>query len=184
MHQIIATGITTLDEARYFAAMGVDWIGFNADQLTVDDMRSLSEWVAGPVLFAEMSAVREEQLFEIVNKTKLQGICVQSPDLIPPWYDGIVITKLSFESWEIHEPGSKVLLIQLATADIDHMMLQKLRSWSMEYHCWLEIRSGWESIPALLSVIEVHGIVVRCIKDTDTVSTSFEQYDSIFELLG
>lgn len=60
--QLLASGITHLTDARYFAAWEVDYLAFpvgaaNPEAISWDYLNALREWVAGPAIVAELGAV-------------------------------------------------------------------------------------------------------------------------------
>ena len=72
--KVIATDITNLTDARYFAARGVDFLMFSFDQLSIQDIVEIVEWVEGPkvlILFKEDSL---RLLDEAVLKIKPHGV--------------------------------------------------------------------------------------------------------------
>ncbi|MEL6389277.1 MAG: hypothetical protein AAFQ02_03890 [Bacteroidota bacterium] len=61
---IIATDITNLTDARYFAARGVNYLLFDFDQVSLDQVAEFIEWVSGPewlFLFSENSVEFAEE---------------------------------------------------------------------------------------------------------------------------
>lgn len=61
--------IQHLTDARYFAAMGVDYMGFALDStdkeaflLELQKIRAIQEWISGPELFVEVPMVHEWHL--------------------------------------------------------------------------------------------------------------------------
>ncbi|MEO0734260.1 MAG: hypothetical protein AAFZ52_15600 [Bacteroidota bacterium] len=56
---VLASGITHLTDARYFAAWEVDYLAFplgGDDGITWDYLNALREWVEGPAIVAELPA--------------------------------------------------------------------------------------------------------------------------------
>ena len=58
--QIKASQITNLTDARYFAAWGVEWLGFGLESgqdyfVTTAQMAAIKEWVEGPKMVGEFS---------------------------------------------------------------------------------------------------------------------------------
>ncbi len=84
---IYASQISNLTDARYFAARGVDWLGFLiddkgslGDQLEV--IKNITEWVSGPNTVIEAPAqIKEENLKILYSSIIPSTICF---DGIPP----------------------------------------------------------------------------------------------------
>lgn len=56
--KVIATHVTNLTDARYFAARGVDYLLFDLDSISLEKTIEIKEWVEGPeimLLFSEQS---------------------------------------------------------------------------------------------------------------------------------
>ena len=59
--KVKASSVTNLTDARYFAAWGVDWIGFDFEEgsdrhLPVVNMRAIREWLDGVRFVGEFGA--------------------------------------------------------------------------------------------------------------------------------
>jgi hypothetical protein len=63
-NSILVRHVQNLTDARYFSAMGVEWISLdlNEDPNTFHRWHSLKDWIAGPKLAAEM-LTRDESVF-------------------------------------------------------------------------------------------------------------------------
>lgn len=174
MH-IIATGITSLDEARYFSAMGVDWMGFNGDQLSTDEINAIADWVVGPKLFAELSRLDEDALFEISHKTPLTGICVLQDALIPNWYQGRLIRHIRRGVPAGPEHHDDILLFKGIPDDADHSILT-------EHECWFEITVS-ELTSGLAEPSDTNGLLIRCLDKNVHTENAYDIYDAFFETL-
>lgn len=69
--KIKAGAISSLSDARFFAGMGVDWLGFNVDPdandyVSLDQYKNFVGWVSGPQRVAEISAVPDDQLINSI----------------------------------------------------------------------------------------------------------------------
>ena len=53
---VFSRGITHLTDARYFAALGVDFMCFDMKQVNASDFFALIEWVEGPEIILENTA--------------------------------------------------------------------------------------------------------------------------------
>jgi phosphoribosylanthranilate isomerase len=52
--KVKAANITNLSDARYCAGMGVDWIGFPAEQVNTTQFKEISGWLSGPQWVIEL----------------------------------------------------------------------------------------------------------------------------------
>jgi len=53
--KVKAGNITNLSDARYCAGMGVDWLGFPADEVNPATFKEITDWVTGPAFVLELS---------------------------------------------------------------------------------------------------------------------------------
>lgn len=75
--KIIANGIANLTDARYFAAMGVDWIGFNLglnSPLTIEHVMAFANWVEGPKFFLDVRGRIETEIAEMLGNFQAAGL--------------------------------------------------------------------------------------------------------------
>jgi hypothetical protein len=185
--QIIASGITTLDDARYFAAMGADWIGLDFTKLSVDEIKTIAEWIVGPKIFVEITDAREELLFEITQKMRLHGICIPLETNPPSWYEGKVIRRTDFSlsmKKDMH-PGQTIMLCMNSIPG-DDQATDTLHSIASERSCWVDI--GNNPSPAILipwlNKLSVQGIVIRVDAKNAAGEPDYADYDLIFDAIG
>ena len=77
--QIKASQITNLTDARYFAAWGVEWLGFGLEPgqdhvVTPAQMAAIKEWVEGPKMVGEFSGLDTELIRQSVELLNLDGV--------------------------------------------------------------------------------------------------------------
>lgn len=78
--KVIATHVTNLTDARYFAARGVDYLLFDMDTISVDSALEIKEWVAGPDILLLFSSSSLSELDEAVIKLSPLGISGKTAD--------------------------------------------------------------------------------------------------------
>lgn len=77
--QIKASQITNLTDARYFAAWGVEWLGFGLESgqdyfVTTAQMAAIKEWVEGPKMVGEFSGLDVELIQQSVDLLNLNAV--------------------------------------------------------------------------------------------------------------
>jgi hypothetical protein len=82
-HSILVRHILHLTDARYFAAVGVDYMSLVLDdsQLSFDRWHAIKDWVEGVALVAEPSHDGESLLAKIIIDAKPDGILVNPSNL-------------------------------------------------------------------------------------------------------
>lgn len=88
-NQILVRNITHLTDARYFAAMGVDWMSIALDNDPTSFMRwhTLKDWVSGVKLAAELHLPDEMLLAKTIIEAKPDGLIFFQSDVmeeLPP----------------------------------------------------------------------------------------------------
>ena len=80
--RIIATDITNLTDARYFAAWGVDGMAFNINpsavgSLSSEKVKEIVDWVEGPATMIKMEGLDvPETFYDVLEKTDIQSLIV------------------------------------------------------------------------------------------------------------
>lgn len=77
--RIKAGNISHLTDARYFAAYGVQWLGFNfikdqSNALQLEDAKTIKNWIAGPTIVAEFDKIEVDYIFEICHQLETNWI--------------------------------------------------------------------------------------------------------------
>jgi len=85
--KIKASSIDNLTDGRFFAATGVEWIGFPADYsqskaLTKVEILEIKEWLYGPRYVLETGALGEDEINELCKFTGIYN--VQSTRTVQP----------------------------------------------------------------------------------------------------
>ncbi len=86
--QYFILGVMTLTDARYFSALGVDYLHFdlNPDSpyaISTPAYRAIIEWVEGSQIICSIDHLFEEdQIREIVEDKSVSGVLSQYPDML------------------------------------------------------------------------------------------------------
>lgn len=77
--KIIASDLTNLTDARYFAAWEVDWIGFNLDagsEHYLDPLKAMAirEWVDGPAIAGAFGLAEADEILQRVSDLRLDTV--------------------------------------------------------------------------------------------------------------
>jgi len=78
--KVIATDVTNLTDARYFAARGVDYLLFNMSTLPIDKALEIKEWVEGPELLLLFSKESLQLVDEAIIRLSPAGISAHSKE--------------------------------------------------------------------------------------------------------
>jgi len=80
--KVIASHVTNLTDARYFAARGVDFLLFDLDDITIDAAVEIKEWVEGPEILVLVSSDKTGDIDEAVLRLAPSYMAGKSADVI------------------------------------------------------------------------------------------------------
>lgn len=80
--KVIATQVTNLTDARYFAARGIDYLLFDLDKIALEQILEIKEWVEGPELLFLFSDSSISLLDEAIIKAKPAAISSKDQNVI------------------------------------------------------------------------------------------------------
>ena len=72
--QVIASNITNLTDARYFAAYGVQYLLFDLSEISIMAIEEIIDWVSGPKILLDIGANHVDDIDEAVLKLKPYAI--------------------------------------------------------------------------------------------------------------
>lgn len=170
--EIIAWNVLSLNEARYFAAMGIDWICFNSLRFSPDDLKTITDWVVGPHFVIHLHEEQPDYLFELTSKVRIDGICVKEKMKVPEWYMGQIITEKNWPIEGEHKTGEIWLFRNIREIDSAIHPNQ-----SLLHPFWIELQS--EYMPS--SLIDPDGVVINCELHRIQGETDYASLDKIFE---
>jgi hypothetical protein len=176
--QWIAAGITTLDQARYFSAMGVHWLGFDARIISALEIRGITEWVVGPQIFVETDLTDADALFKLTSQCTFHGICLPQGISPPDSFTGKMIQRISIQQF-IHETSDSDAIPVFPVSE-DDVMDQRVQVLCNTRICWVEIPYEITKVRHVLGKISPHGFVIRFSGN----AVDFEHYDRIFDILS
>ena len=121
--KVKAGSVSSLSDARYFAGMGVDWLGFDVDTnsdsyVSPELYKSIAGWVAGPKRIIEIKSLSTQDFSDLIQHYSPEG--VQLPlgliSMLPSIKLPIFATA-SLHSIEIRE-------VELIKNKIDYLLLE------------------------------------------------------------
>ncbi|MEY3646808.1 MAG: hypothetical protein RL127_1516 [Bacteroidota bacterium] len=65
--QVKVSSIANLSDARYCAGMGVEWLGFPLQEITLERFTEIRNWLAGVQIVGEFTKATAEQIREAVD---------------------------------------------------------------------------------------------------------------------
>ena len=209
--KVKASAITHLTDARYFAAWGVRWMGFNlspGDDTYIAPMQvnAIKEWVDGPLITGEFGASQSSediragielldldvvQVDTLTSLATIQELDQQVP-VIKEWVvdEGTDLFMLQEDLFNF-APHCEALLLNftkggLSWADIGQtapLDQDELLRWAEHFPLLLEIDFGDVDAADLLTELPLYGISVRGGEEEKVGYKSFDEIDTLFEQL-
>jgi phosphoribosylanthranilate isomerase len=190
--KVYAADITNLTDARYFAAMGADYLGFHCDEghpsfIAKAKIREIMDWVEGPQGILFFSGWQDINIMEsLLNITGCTGLHVglaytlhhvQSPIL---FRDALPDMVSNFDSAK-----DLNIVIRMGTEFLSDNPdeVSQLYKLCREYSCFLDFGQLPENLLPLLEEIQPSGIVLRGGAEEKTGVKSFDYLDALFDTL-
>jgi phosphoribosylanthranilate isomerase len=179
--KVKAGSVSSLSDARYFAGMGVDWLGFDVDSdsahyVSPELYQSMAGWVTGPKRVVELPALNKvdlKKILEIYSPDALEVDTLQLQALkantnVP------IFVRVDLDKAQI-SPESLIVadLIIVSTAQ----PLQKkeiITSISKVADVFLSIESNDRDAKSLLTMLPLGGI---CLKGSPETKVGLKDYN-------
>ncbi len=201
--QIKASQITNLTDARYFAAWGVEWLGFGLEPgqdhvVTPAQMAAIKEWVEGPKMIGEFSGLDAELIRQSVKLLDLDGVEVSRfANLSELQLSVPIIMNIVMEAHL--EPDALVELLK-ANEVVEYFILDFERnasinnfkekfpiSWlsglAKQFPIFIRTSTDTYSLKELTQEIQPMGISLAGGEEEKVGLKSFDELDEIFEAL-
>jgi len=209
--KILAGSLTNLTDARYFAAMGVEWIGFNLNPgddtfLSPVQVQAIKEWVEGPAILGEFnlqSAAEIQQLsidlaldaIQIGTFTSLDtllGIDTQLPIIKEMVIDQTVTRSQLIDTLQAFAPKVQYFLLDLAKNQwtMEQLATHEAINWAFiqqlcdSYPVLLHLGFPVDQITDLLEDLEPAGLKVLGGAEEKVGYKSYEDLDELLEALA
>ncbi|MDX1479607.1 MAG: hypothetical protein R3301_17970 [Saprospiraceae bacterium] len=168
---VIATGITNLTDARYFSAMGVDWMGFDLTReprISRERMQAIMDWVEGPRWLVELDGTALEGLPE-----GIAGVVVPAGQALRDWHGQTIVSV------------STGLPADADVALVDVTRDARLPAWVADAEMPVWIRAPWDEalLSKILPMAPQAGIVLSGSTEEAVGIRDYDAMDALFELL-
>ena len=169
--------ITNLTDARYFAAWGVDFLGFDINPesehfTSPATVAEISEWVEGPGMILESSSETNSILLDDY-KNALQAISIESP----------IVNVDHLSSFKDDNTGERYVIYR-SNQSWSSISLSSIESLSKEYdHVLMDIPFNLQEVDMILDA-GVSGFVLRGGEEEKVGFKSYDDMDDLFEFLS
>lgn len=179
--KIIASSISNLTDARYFAAWGVDALSFDFDKVDRDEYFAILDWVEGVKIYVE---TREEfsdlEIHEADGIIYLKDDMDSSEDILSG--NTIVSGSLALLQSISFKEG-QILRIGDQWASWNLTKKQEAIQFAKKHNCFLDIPLALTELEAYLKSDLIYGLVLRGGEEEKVGFKSFDELEEVFELL-
>ncbi|MEZ4942702.1 MAG: hypothetical protein R3D58_17640 [Saprospiraceae bacterium] len=197
---IKASTITNLTDARYFAAKGVDFLGFNLEEGTegyLDPifMKAIREWVEGPKIVGEFGKTPAATVLEAARFFELDTVQVGLIDNLDLLKNLEVILSVpatgnpsELESvFQKNAPCVTWFLLDFsAQKNTAELLKAHKTAWEnlfMAYPTLLDVSLSADALATLLDQLQPTGLALRGGEEEQIGVKSFDEIDAIFDAL-
>lgn len=205
--KVKVSSLTNLTDARYFAAWGVEWLGFNlqeghSDYQDTQTMKEICGWVEGPKILGEFAFEDLENIQEAIQERGLQAVQISQ---IQPSELAEHIEVTVFKEWIMDKALTAQRLheqLDDASAWVDHQvldftkggwtwaeikaqtdLLEALKEACKKHRLWLDLNYKGENMQEILETLDFEGISIRAGAEEKVGYKSFDDLDGIYDVL-
>lgn len=179
--KIIASSISNLTDARYFAAWGVDALSFDLDIVDRDEYFAIKDWVEGVKIFME-------------TKTEFSDLEIHEADGIIYYLDRPVNdtdmtsgkTKVSGSLAVLQSmsfPEGQILRAGPEWSSMDKKDQKEWIAFAKNNDCFIDIPLSLADLKNNIDNDFIYGIVLRGGDEEKVGFKSFDELDEIYDLL-
>lgn len=206
--KVLASGITHLTDARYFAAWEVDYLAFPlgegvTEAISWDYLNALREWVEGPEIVAELGRVtdgsgwtealtthniktvllHEDTPAEVAETMKAAGITVIRQLVIDRFQRGedVEATIAEHPATDLFILGLEDWITYKDVAEGAIFSTEALDRIATAHRCLLQLNLGGEDPKVIKDRHPIAGFAVRGSSEEKVGYKSFDDIDDLFE---
>lgn len=188
--KMIASSISNLTDARYFAGWMVDYMVFNIDpkhkfHTSIQEIGTFQSWVEGPQYYLEMSHGQYEETEKFLVDHNCQGVMLPFADrAMVSALDILVIFKVTEEEFVLNSSILKSLQspIIIKAENSISSIIEMIKETSFEQEVYIEL--GDQKITeSQLKDSAVTGFMVHGSEEEKVGFKSYDELDEIFESL-
>lgn len=181
------SSISSLTDARFFSAIGADYLGFcfdvlNENNISIAKAKEIVNWLHEPVIVGEfgLHQTKEEIQFiaEEMNLNEIQ-IPILHPNIIELNFDKFIEIKdwITVQNSEF----SDSLLIKIKESDIKNI---ELKNFISKNKVFIDADFTKENITKIVETLNPYGIQIACKKEEKPGFSFVDEYAEILENIG
>ncbi len=190
--KILASGITHLTDARYFAAWQVDWMSFPLDgpgAVSPQMIMQIAEWVEGPRLMAHFSHTEWEEAKRQMEPLDLDGAMLSGShyidDIMSESSDLSIILELPATAYAKAEVIQHLDLEAVSIFHEEDLNKELIKHWRIiNFPLLMNLgRQDNEKALQLVNDTQLEGLSVQGSAEEKVGLKSFDELDELYDLL-
>jgi phosphoribosylanthranilate isomerase len=178
--KIIASSISNLTDARYFAAKIVDAISFDLSKVNRDEYFAIKDWVEGVAILLET-----DEEFSDLEIHEADGIIYnvqdgfQNNDVL----SNSTIVSASKSILETLPDPSGHIIRNHSWDQVNGDSKQLIIDFAFENQCYLDVSLSLDELESIIESEKLFGIVCRGGDEEKVGYKSFDELDDMFDLM-
>jgi phosphoribosylanthranilate isomerase len=198
--KVKAGGIAHLTDARFFAAWGVEWLGYDfrkgsPQQLDPLAAKAIMEWVEGPKHLGEFDLSSADEIRNLAISLALDGVQIghfAQVETARELSDLVVFKEIIVEPGqnagdlspllEAFAPFAQAFVLDFQEPNASQKSLDN--NWKRlleQYNIILKLDFNPDQLPTLLSSLRPYGIAITGGEEERVGIKSFDELDELFE---
>ncbi len=180
--QIKAGNISHLTDARYFAALGVQWLGFNfkknkANALTLEDAKTIKNWITGPTIVAEFDTMDIDFIFERCHQLQTNWIQIPPQKNLHNLHQAYQIIQIYNNTNFSKEASTHMKFAQLPMQSVEQINA----ALSVTPQIIFKIHQNLELTKHLIKNTRLTSIEIQGNNENEVGKKSFEELNELFD---
>lgn len=184
--KVIASSVSNLTDARYFAAWGVYAVGYDLDlsspdHISPEALLAFREWISGPISIGEFSGVQEKEEIEDIIKTLDLDAIQLGPFAPEEWVFDVPVFQVVLTEQERTFNNAQAIIIRSENPSFSWSKEKdKITSLMKVMPSYLDLPLSHEEIIHLIDEINFEGLILR---GGDEEKVGFKSYDEVDEIM-
>ena len=184
--------VNNLTDARYFAAMGADYLGFCCNLETErycspTRIKEITDWVEGPQFVLELDGWQSsEEIDTLLDFNLGQALHFGAFATYEDQFSLPVFKDIIFENMEQTNISNIDFPVVRSEKNYDSFTeneIDRLKQWISGKNVFLDIPVDGEMLRKMIETLPVYGLILRGGEEEKTGLKSFENLDVIFDIL-
>lgn len=185
--QLKISSITNLTDARFFSAIGANYLGFSFDVLNENNIsiakaKEIINWLHEPIIVGEFGIHQAKEEIEFIAQ-EMELNEIQIPFLHEQKSELDFEKFLEIDSLPTTDSQHSIdyFIIKIAESDLENLTL---RNFITNNKVFIEADFTSNNILSITETLKPFGIQITCKKEEKTGFSAVDEYAEILEIIG